>query len=153
MKNLPLNPAVLLQLFVALNLSACAVMDKNTPGWSQYRIPDQANELRLASNSIGRGDPVLLIHGFGASSYSWRHIIAPLSQKYRVITIYQKGFGESPKPRDDATPFMSKRIRRTSFENNLKDLHIVGHSYGGGGGTCHIDISSALIASDKKAWS
>ena len=134
MKNLPLNPAVLLQLFVALNLSACAVMDKNTPGWSQYRIPDQANELRLASNSIGRGDPVLLIHGFGASSYSWRHIIAPLSQKYRVITIDLKGFGESPKPRDDAYSVyeQARLVRNFILENNLKDLHIVGHSYGGG---------------------
>lgn len=38
-------------------------MDSNTPSRSKYRNPDETNELRLASNSVGEGGPVLLIHG------------------------------------------------------------------------------------------
>lgn len=118
----------------ALSLSGCAMMDKNTPGWAQYRMPDRSHALRLASSSAGAGEPVLLIHGFGASSYSWRHIIEPLAQKYRVITIDLKGFGDSPKPRDEAYSVyeQARLVRDFILENNLKDLHIVGHSYGGG---------------------
>lgn len=121
-------------LLTVITVSGCAVMDKNTPGWAQYRNPDKTNELELASSSTGAGEPVLLIHGFGASSYSWRHVIEPLAQKNRVIAIDLKGFGNSPKPRDDAYSVyeQARLIRNFILENNLKNLHIVGHSYGGG---------------------
>jgi len=125
---------VLMGLAAGLALSGCAVMDKNIPGWAQYRTPDRSHELRLASSSTGTGEPVLLIHGFGASSYSWRHIVAPLAQKFRVITIDLKGFGDSPKPRDDAYSVyeQARLVRNFILDNDLKNLHIVGHSYGGG---------------------
>ena len=109
-----------------LSLSGCAVMDKSTPGWSQYRNLDRVNELQLASSSVGKGDPVLLIHGFGASSYSWRYVIEPLAQKYRVITIDLKGFGESPKPRDDQYSVyeQARLVRNFILENKLENLSI-----------------------------
>lgn len=134
MKNSSIVVFVFVFLFVILSLSGCAVMDKDIPGWSQYRSPDKTSELQLASKSIGKGEPVLLIHGFGASSYSWRYIVEPLAQKYRVITIDLKGFGDSPKPRDDAYSVYEQAslVRNFILENDLKNLHIVGHSYGGG---------------------
>ncbi len=146
----------------ALSLSGCAVMDKNIPGWAQYRTPDQSHELRLASSSTGTGEPVLLIHGFGASSYSWRHIVAPLAQKYRVITIDLKGFGDSPKPRDDAYSVyeQARLVRNFILENDLKNLHIVGHSYGGGVALAvsiylaasHPDVQKSLVLIDNIAY-
>ncbi len=147
---------------VILSLSGCAVMDKNIPGWAQYRTPDQSLELRLASSSTGTGEPVLLIHGFGASSYSWRHIVAPLAQKYRVITIDLKGFGDSPKPRDDAYSVyeQARLVRNFILENDLKDLHIVGHSYGGGVALAvsiylaasHPNVQKSLVLMDNIAY-
>ncbi|MXS83287.1 alpha/beta fold hydrolase [Nitrosomonas oligotropha] len=128
-----LLPALALLLAV-LTSGGCAVMDKNIPGWTQYRNLDKTNALELASRSTGAGEPVLLIHGFGASSYSWRHVIEPLAQKNRVITIDLKGFGDSPKPRDDAYSVyeQARLVRNFILENDLKNLHIIGHSYGGG---------------------
>ncbi|MDV6341188.1 alpha/beta hydrolase [Nitrosomonas sp. Is24] len=128
-----LLPALALLLAV-LTSGGCAVMDKNIPGWAQYQNLDKTNALKLASQSTGTGEPVLLIHGFGASSYSWRHVIEPLAQKNRVITIDLKGFGDSPKPRDDAYSVyeQARLVRNFILENNLKNLHIIGHSYGGG---------------------
>ncbi len=38
----------------------------------------------------GRGNPLLCIHGFGASLYSWREFVkdgSPLTANYQVITI------------------------------------------------------------------
>ena len=145
-----------------LSLSGCAVMDKSTPGWSQYRNLDRVNELQLASSSVGKGDPVLLIHGFGASSYSWRYVIEPLAQKYRVITIDLKGFGESPKPRDDQYSVyeQARLVRNFILENKLENLHIIGHSYGGGVAlatsiylsTSHPDLQKSLILMDSIAY-
>jgi len=149
-------------LVATLGLGGCAVMDKNTPGWTQYRTPDQSTELRLASSSTGSGDPVLLIHGFGASSYSWRHIVTPLAQKYRVITIDLKGFGESPKPRDDhySVYEQARLVRDFILDNNLQNLHIVGHSYGGGVAlavsiylaSSHPDVQKSLVLMDNIAY-
>jgi len=121
-------------LLAVVTLSGCAVMDKNIPGWAQYRNPDKTPELQLAFQSTGTGDPVILIHGFGASSYSWRHIVEPLAQKNRVITIDLKGFGDSPKPRDDAYSVyeQARLVRNFILENNLKNFYLIGQSYGGG---------------------
>ena len=153
---------VLMALVTGLALSGCAVMDKNIPGWAQYRTPDQSHELRLASSSTGTGEPVLLIHGFGASSYSWRHIIKPLAQKYRVITIDLKGFGDSPKPRDEAYSVyeQARLVRNFILANDLKNLHIVGHSYGGGVALAvsiylaasHPDVQKSLVLMDNIAY-
>ena len=129
------NPLLALALLLTVLASGgCAVMDKNIPGWTQYRNLDKTSVLELASRSTGTGEPVLLIHGFGASSYSWRHVIEPLAQKNRVITIDLKGFGDSPKPRDDAYSVyeQARLVRNFILENDLQNLHIVGHSYGGG---------------------
>ena len=129
------NPLLALALLLTVLASGgCAVMDKNIPGWTQYQNLDKTNVLELSSRSTGTGEPVLLIHGFGASSYSWRHVIEPLAQKNRVITIDLKGFGDSPKPRDDAYSVyeQARLVRNFILENDLKNLHIVGHSYGGG---------------------
>ena len=132
MKN---NPLLKLALLLAvLTSGGCAVMDKNIPGWTQYRNLDKTSVLELASRSTGTGEPVLLIHGFGARSYSWRHVIEPLAQNNRVITVDLKGFGDSPKPRDDAYSVyeQARLVRNFILENDLQNLHIVGHSYGGG---------------------
>ncbi len=162
MNNFSIPAAAVAVLFAILSLSGCAVMDKNTPGWAQYRNPDQANELRLASSSSGKGDPVLLIHGFGASSYSWRHIVEPLAQQYRVITIDLKGFGKSPKPRDNhySVYEQARLVRNFILENDLKDVHIIGHSYGGGVAlatsiylsTSHPGLQKSLVLMDSIAY-
>jgi len=82
----------------------------------------------------GQGPPVLLLHGFGASAYSWRFIIPPLAAAHRVITMDLKGFGLSDKPADghyavaDQAEMVADFIRR----QDLNDLVILGHSMGGG---------------------
>lgn len=160
--NSAMKTVVLMGLAATLSLSGCAVMDKNIPGWAQYRIADQSNELRLAYRSTGTGDPVLLIHGFGASSYSWRHLIEPLAQTNRVITIDLKGFGESPKPRDDRYSVyeQARLVRNFILDNDLKNLHIIGHSYGGGVALAvsiylaasHPDVQKSLVLMDNIAY-
>lgn len=162
MKNFSTKALALVLWFVIFSLGGCAVMDKDIPSWSQYRNPDKVNKLQLASSSVGEGNPVLLIHGFGASSYSWRHIIAPLSQKYRVITIDLKGFGESPKPRDDLYSVyeQARLVRNFILENDLQNIHIIGHSYGGGVAlvtsvylaASHPNLQNSLVLIDSIAY-
>ena len=47
----------------------------------------------------GQGAPVLLVHGFGASSDHWRANIAPLAEQQPIWALDLLGFGSSDKPR------------------------------------------------------
>ncbi len=49
---------------------------------------------------VGRGPDLVLLHGLGASSFSWRHNRARLAQHFRVITPDLPGHGRSPAPLD-----------------------------------------------------
>lgn len=47
----------------------------------------------------GEGEPVmLLLHGFGASTFSWREVMAPLARHGRVIAVDAPGFGLTERP-------------------------------------------------------
>ncbi|KAJ0969379.1 hypothetical protein J5N97_022256 [Dioscorea zingiberensis] len=46
----------------------------------------------------GKGPPLLLVHGFGASVAHWRRNIGVLSESYTVYAIDLLGFGDSDKP-------------------------------------------------------
>lgn len=47
----------------------------------------------------GSGEPVMiLLHGFGASTFSWREVVAPLSQVGTVIAYDRPAFGLTERP-------------------------------------------------------
>lgn len=128
--------ALVFRPLLAALFAGCAVPDKDVPPWTAYRDlpPGDAAGPELAYTGAGEGEPVLLIHGFGTSRYSWRHVIGPLSRDYRVIAVDLKGFGASPKPRDDRYSVyeQARLIRDFVAERELDNVTLVGHSYGGG---------------------
>src|SRR5215203_3839304 len=46
----------------------------------------------------GKGDPVVLLHGFPQSWYEWRHTMPALAKNYTVVAPDLRGFGDSSKP-------------------------------------------------------
>jgi pimeloyl-ACP methyl ester carboxylesterase len=46
----------------------------------------------------GKGDPIVLLHGFPQSWYEWRHIMPALAKNYTVVAPDLRGFGDSSKP-------------------------------------------------------
>jgi pimeloyl-ACP methyl ester carboxylesterase len=81
----------------------------------------------------GQGQPIILLHGFGASTYTWRYFLPYFSKAYRVIAIDLKGHGLSDKPRDnnysvaDQADIIYEFIRVHSLDN----VTLVGNSMGG----------------------
>jgi pimeloyl-ACP methyl ester carboxylesterase len=53
---------------------------------------------RVHYREQGSGPPLLLIHGLMTSSYSWRYVIAPLAERFRVIAPDLPGAGRSSAP-------------------------------------------------------
>jgi pimeloyl-ACP methyl ester carboxylesterase len=97
---------------------------------SDQNAPDPTE---LHYKIYGAGDPILCLHGFGASLYSWRNFVTPLSQDYQLILIDLKGAGNSPKPSDShySTQDHADLIYKFILDHDLKNLTLVGNSFGG----------------------
>jgi pimeloyl-ACP methyl ester carboxylesterase len=90
--------------------------------------------VKLAVHEQGSGKPIVLLHGLGASSYTWHKIMPELAKTNRVIAIDLKGFGQSDKPLDDHYSVFdqARLIEDYIARRNLRGVTLVGHSYGGG---------------------
>jgi len=76
----------------------------------------------------------LLLHGYGASSFSWRTWAPSLAERGHVLTVDMKGFGRAPKPDDGryAPADQAELVLRLVHERGLDRITLVGHSLGGG---------------------
>jgi pimeloyl-ACP methyl ester carboxylesterase len=119
---------------IAFALGSCALSAGDAVGDPYARLGPPDAPVRLYYEEEGKGPPVLLIHGFGASTYTWRHIAPELARNHRVIAVDLKGFGQSDKPFDgrysvfDQADLLAQLIE----DKDLHNLTLVGHSFGGG---------------------
>ncbi len=88
---------------------------------------------RMHYVDVGRGQPIVMVHGNPTWSFAYRHLIKQLSGEYRCIAPDHLGFGLSDKlkkfsykPADHADNLESL-IR----ELNLKNIILMVHDYGG----------------------
>lgn len=82
----------------------------------------------------GSGPPVVLIHGLGAYSFSWRDTVAALKDNHTTYAVDLLGFGQSPAPPEFPST-MSAQADAVSVlikEQGLVDPILIGHSMGGG---------------------
>jgi 3-oxoadipate enol-lactonase len=80
----------------------------------------------------GKGPPLILIHGIGASRHSWDGLILHLKDDFRCVSYDLRGHGRSPLPTppyslDDLVEDL-ERLRR---ELHIDKAHFAGHSLGG----------------------
>jgi pimeloyl-ACP methyl ester carboxylesterase len=90
----------------------------------------------------GRGEPLLLLHGFGANKDYFARVAKYLTPRYRVIVPDHIGFGESSKPpRADYAPrAQAERLRSFARALGVSKLHLGGNSMGG-----HIALTYAAL--------
>lgn len=102
------------------------------PGHGEPGNPHRG-AVRLFVDERGEGEPIVLLHGFGASSYFWRLITPTLARSHRVIAIDLKGFGRSQKPIDGRYRVTdhSRVIREYLAGRGLSGITLIGHSLGG----------------------
>jgi pimeloyl-ACP methyl ester carboxylesterase len=82
----------------------------------------------------GHGPDLVLLHGLGASSFSWRHNRAHLSRHFRVITPDLPGHGRSPAPPrgDYHTEALVRGVQDFLDWQGLETVALGGNSLGGG---------------------
>lgn len=83
----------------------------------------------------GRGEPVILLHGFGGSTYSWRRVMPALAASFHVVAIDLNGFGYTQRPRTFESytrEGQAALVLRVMDALGIESAHLMGHSYGGG---------------------
>lgn len=81
----------------------------------------------------GNGEPLMLLHGFGADKDNFTPVAGYLKTRYRVIIPDHIGFGESAHPvdADYSPPAQAKRLRAFAQALGVTSLHLGGNSMGG----------------------
>ncbi|MCG6166593.1 alpha/beta fold hydrolase [Leptospira sanjuanensis] len=79
----------------------------------------------------GKGENLLLIHGFPTASYDWEKIWKPLSKKRRLIASDLLGFGFSSKPEIDYSIFLQADIiEKLLSDKKISEVKILAHDLG-----------------------
>ncbi|MFC1671282.1 alpha/beta fold hydrolase [Spirochaetota bacterium] len=82
---------------------------------------------------FGKGRPLVLVHGFAGSTYTWRYLAPLLSKKYTVYAYDVLGFGLTDKPVPGKYDMKSHGEFLIAFMDALKisKATMIGHSMGG----------------------
>ncbi|MBM3189889.1 MAG: alpha/beta hydrolase [Chloroflexi bacterium] len=98
------------------------------------------NGLRVHHKAAGEGEPlILLLHGFGASVFSWREVMAPLAEHGTVVAYDRPAFGLTQRPMPGewgaGNPYTAPAQARLAADLVLalgaERAILVGHSAGG----------------------
>jgi len=115
---------------------------EGTRPFSELADPDskfvEINNLNIHYKVMGQGEPVfVLLHGFGASLYSWHAVMEPLSQIGTVIAYDRPAFGltERPMTWTGTNPYSSQAnielLLGLLDHFNIEKAILVGNSAGG----------------------
>lgn len=92
------------------------------------------NGVKIHYVTQGEGKLMLMLHGFPAFWYSWRHQIPEFSENYKVVAVDLRGHNDSDKPKnknayrvEDAISDVKAVIEGLGYESCV----LVGHNRGG----------------------
>ena len=102
-----------------------------------HRMMMASDGVRIHYAELGRGTPVVLIHGFSANSEGkWfkSGIAQALATRFRVVAIDMRGHGQSDKPHDPMKygPRMATDVIEVLDQLKIQRAHVHGYSMGGG---------------------
>lgn len=102
------------------------------------RLPEErfvdVGGLDVYVEEAGQGEPVVLLHGFCCSSFTWREVMPGLARSHRVIAPDLPGFGYTERPGDpEAYRFsgLGRTVLGLLDRLGVAHAHLIGHSYGG----------------------
>lgn len=124
----------LLHVLVAALAVLTASSNEITHAQARVTIEDRfasVNGVKLHYLMAGKGEPVVLLHGYAQNSHMWRPLIVELAKSRLVIAPDLRGFGQSSKPDsgyDKKT--MAQDVHHLAVSLGLKRARIVGHDIG-----------------------
>ena len=89
----------------------------------------------LFHNSMGEGEPLVLLNGIAMSALSWEVVARPLAKKYRVIRCDFRGQLMTPVDPPPDVAEHADDVAALLDHLELQSVHVVGTSFGGVVGT------------------
>ena len=110
-------------------------MPQNAVSTNLPKAADAALTTRVRLRYVEQGDawgsPVVLLHGFSDSSFSFMPLLPHLPASVRAIALDQRGHGESDRPRDGYAPQDFARDALALMDSlGIERATFVGHSMG-----------------------
>lgn len=112
-------------------ISALAVLPPDAPRFGEVQL-STGIKMHYAEQGEARGEPIILLHGYSDSWFSFSRVLTPLSRDARVFALDLRGHGKTDAPKSgylmrdlaaDVLAFMdAKGIVRAT---------VIGHSMGG----------------------
>lgn len=111
-----------------------AVMDEAEFDAGEFAVRSRIiHGYKRAFRMAGSGPALLMIHGIGDSSATWRTVMPDLARDYTVIAPDLLGHGASAKPRGDySVAGYANAMRDLLTVLDIDRVTVVGHSLGGG---------------------
>lgn len=98
----------------------------------------EINDINVHYKQMGTGEPVfILLHGFGANTFSWREVMVPFSEYGTVIAYDRPAFGltERPLEWEDVNPYTQESnialLLGLMDAKQINEAILVGNSAGG----------------------
>ncbi len=96
----------------------------------QSKMAD-VNHVQIHYLISGKGDPIVLLHGYAETSRMWLPLMKELEKTHTVIAPDLRGAGESSTPADGYTKaVMARDIHALVASLGYKNVEIVGHDIG-----------------------
>jgi pimeloyl-ACP methyl ester carboxylesterase len=87
--------------------------------------------MQLHYQTLGLGQPLILLHGLFGSADNWGTIAKHFSQYYQVISVDLRNHGRSPHTDSQNYTDMAGDLIELCDSLNLDTIHLLGHSLGG----------------------
>ncbi|HCU84493.1 alpha/beta fold hydrolase [Methylophilus sp. UBA6697] len=87
--------------------------------------------MQLHTQTLGQGQPLVLLHGLFGSADNWGSIAKHFAQHYQVISVDLRNHGRSPHSDSQTYPEMANDLLETFNALGLEQVHLLGHSLGG----------------------
>lgn len=87
--------------------------------------------MQLHFQSIGRGEPLIVLHGLFGSLDNWQHVARRLAERFEVLSLDQRNHGHSPHDAEMTYLLMAEDVREFLDRRNIRQAHVLGHSMGG----------------------
>lgn len=121
---------VITLLFTVITGNVMATGPANPPSNFKHQYAT-VNGVKLHYVIGGKGEPLLLMHGFGQNWYMWNRLLPELSKHFTVIAPDMRGVGESGKTKGgydkkNMAMDMHELIKKLGYKN----INLAGHDIG-----------------------
>jgi CubicO group peptidase (beta-lactamase class C family) len=95
------------------------------------RFIKTSDSAKIFYEELGKGEPLIFIHGHSFDHYEWDPQFYEFAKKYRVIRYDVRGYGRSSMPTEFSSSSHAEDLLQLMDALQIKKAHIVGLSMGG----------------------